>query len=83
MEKFKQIFYVVIGTLLCEGVILIFIKFLSDTTISVNATLMGAHNMTRYPGTLGFLLSTPWILYFVPAVIGIVLVVLILKRQSA
>ncbi len=82
MGKFKEIFYVIFGVALCEVVMLIFIKFVSDTTLTVNATLVGASNMSRYPGTLGFLLATPWILYFVPAIIGIVLIIIVLKRKA-
>lgn len=81
MSKPRMILLVVMGISLVYVMLSVFIKFLADTTVSVNAELAAAHNMTQYPGASGFLLASPWILYFAPAAIGIVLIVLILKRK--
>ena len=82
MSKFKSIALLIVGILMLYGVLAIFISFLADTTVSVNQSLNASTNMTAYPGTSGFLLSTPWVLYFVPAVIGIVWLVVILKKRE-
>lgn len=82
MSKTRAIAYVVMGITMVYLMLAVFIKFLSDTTVSVNAELAAAHNMSNYPGTSGFLLSTPWILYFAPALLGIILIVVILKRPA-
>lgn len=81
MNKFKAIAIIVIAVLLCYGVLAVFINFVADTTVSTNQALDAASNMALYPGTSGFLLSVPWILWFVPGVIGIVLIVVVLRSN--
>ena len=83
MTKFKSIALLIVGIAMLYGMLAIFISFLADTTVTTNATLEASSNMTQYPGTSGFLLSTPWLLYFAPAIIGIVWLVIILKRREA
>jgi len=82
MTKFKAIALLILGIGGCYVVLAIFIKFLADQTVSTNATLAASSNMAAYPGTSGFLLSTPWVLYFVPAIIGIIWLVVILKKRE-
>ena len=82
MSKAKSIALLVAGITICYIVLAIFIKFVADTALTTNATLHAGSNMTQYPGTSGFLLSTPWLLYFVPAIIGIVWLVIILKKRA-
>lgn len=82
MGKFKSIVWVMIGVGIVYVMLAIFIKFIADTTVSVNQALVAAHNMTQYEGTSGFLLATPWILYIAPAVLGIILIVVILKKGA-
>lgn len=82
MSKAKQIILIIVAITLLYVVLGIFIKFLSDQSISTNQALDAAHNMAQYPGTSDFLLAIPWIMYFVPAVIGIVWVVIVLKKEE-
>lgn len=82
MSKPRMIAYVIVGVAALYLMLAVFIRFLADTTVSVNAELAAGSNMTQYPGTSGFLLATPWILWFAPAVLGIVLIVIILKRKN-
>lgn len=81
MSKAKAIFGVIIGVIVCYGVLAVFVKFLADQSVTTNQALDVAHNMAQYPGTSGFLLSTPWIMYFVPTVIGIILIVMVLRQE--
>ena len=81
MDKYKAVGMVILGVLVIYGVLAIFISFLSDQTVATNAALAAASNMERYPGTSGFLLSTPWILYLLPAIFGIGWIIFILKRR--
>lgn len=83
MSKFRQVAWVIAGVTLLYVMLAIFIDFLAGITVSVNQALDVAHNMTQYEGTSGFLLATPWILYIAPAVIGIISIVVILKRKEA
>lgn len=82
MSKFKQVAWVVVGVTIVYIMLGIFIKFLADTTISVNQELAAAHNMSNYPGASDFLLAAPWLLYIVPAALGIIAIIVILKRRE-
>lgn len=82
MSKFKQIAWVIVGVSIVYVMLAIFIKFLADTTVSVNQQLAATSNMAQYQGTSGFLLASPWILYMAPACLGIIAIVVILKRRA-
>lgn len=82
MGKAKSIMWVIVGVGMVYAVLAIFIRFLADTSVSVNADMAAAHNMAQYPGASDFLLAIPWIAYILPAVIGIAIVVYILKRKE-
>jgi len=83
MEKIKTIGVIFILVGIVNLLLLITIPFLSDITVSTNLTLNATSNMSQYPGTSGFLLATPWILYFIPNVAGIIAIIIVLRRQSA
>lgn len=51
----------------------------ADMASSANVTISASSNMTNYPGLQGALLGSPLWLYFVPAVFGVVLIVLVLR----
>jgi len=83
MSKFKSISLLIVGVGMLYAVLAIFIGFLADTTISVNQSLAVAHNgLVAYPGLSGAILSAPWALYFAPAIIGIVWLIIILKQRN-
>ena len=69
----------IIGTYLF---LLVVMPIISDLALSANTTMNATSNMSLYPGTSGFLMSTPWILFFLPGVIGIALIVIILRQPS-
>lgn len=79
INKFGAISLVVAFIFIVYLILLIVIPWLAEITVSVNTTLDTSHNMSLYPGTSSFLVSTPWILFFAPAVFGIVTIVIILK----
>jgi len=83
VSKFKQVIWVILGVGMLYAMLAIFIKFLADTTVSVNQELAATSNMAAYPGTSDFLLASPWVLYIAPAVIGIITIVVVLKRREA
>ena len=71
---------VVIGMMIgCYLLLLVAMPILTDFASTANTTITASSNLSNYPGTQGFLLSTPWILLFVPAVIGMIVIVVILK----
>ena len=57
-------------------------NIVAPMALSANTTMNATSNMSLYPGTSGFLMSTPWILFFVPGTIGIALIVAILRMPS-
>lgn len=79
MNKIGAVVLVVVFVILTYLVMLVVIPWLSDITTSVNATLQATSNMSQYPGTSEFLVSIPLILYFVPATIGLAVIVFILR----
>ena len=80
MNKLGAIIIVVGVVMFCYLVILVVMPVLTDAVSTANTTIAASANLTDYPGTQGFLLSTPWILFWVPGVIGMILVVIILKQ---
>ena len=82
MNKIKAVGLLLLGIVSCYAVLAIFIKFLADQTVATNTALDTAHNMSLYPGTSGFLLSIPWVLYIMPAVVGIIWLIIILKKRE-
>jgi hypothetical protein len=61
-------------------IMMIVVPLLSDFASTANTTMSASSNMSNYPGTLEFLLSMPWILWFVPAALTVVAVIFILRQ---
>jgi len=57
-------------------------NIVAPMALSANTAMDASSNMSLYPGTSGFLMSTPWILFWIPGVIGLALVVAILRTPS-
>lgn len=82
MSKMGTLAWIIGIVIFVNLTLLIFIPFLADITVSTNLTLNATSNMSLYPGTSGFLLATPWILYFIPNVAGIIAVIVVLRQQN-
>jgi len=61
---------------------LIIMPFVSDMASTANVTMAASSNLTNYPGSAEAVLAAPWILWWVPGVIGMVLVVIVLKQPD-
>ncbi len=81
MSKLGILAWIIGLVIIVNLLLLITVPFLADITVSTNLTLNATSNMSHYPGTSGFLLATPWILYFIPNVAGIIAVIMVLRRQ--
>lgn len=79
MNKLGAVIVVLVLTTVVYIVMLVTMPVLVGVTETVNATMTASSNLTNYPGSQGFLLSTPWILWFVPGVISIAVIIGILK----
>ena len=82
MGKLGTLAWIIGLVIIVNLLLLITVPFLADIAVSTNATLNASTNMSLYPGTSGFLLATPWILYFIPNVAGIIAVIVVLRQQT-
>jgi len=82
MHKIGMLLTTIVIIIILNLILVIMVPFLADITVTVNTTLNASSNMSLYPGTSGFLLATPWIMYFIPNVIGVIVVIMILRRQD-
>ncbi len=80
MNKFKSIAIILAFVIIVYLLMMIFMPIVAGFAESTNAEMASSSNMTNYPGTAGFLTSMPWILWFVPGVIGMISIVVTLKR---
>ena len=81
MNKIGSVIIVVCLVIVCYLFMLIVIPGVVVPMVSTaNTTIAATSNVSDYPGTTSFLLSIPWILWFVPACIGTVVIVVLLKQ---
>jgi len=80
MNKFGHIAIVVGLVVMVYLILLITVPFLSSVAVDVSTNMSIDHNVTLYPGSVDILLLSPWLLFFVPAVIGLIAIVIILKK---
>ncbi len=80
MQKFGKILVTIGFVIAAYLLLLVVVPFIADVTVTANTTMNATSNMSLYPGTSGFMLATPWILFFVPGTIGIIAVIIILRQ---
>ncbi len=79
----NKIGHVIIVTLIVGAAMLLLLTFMpvvTEMANTANTTMSATSNMSNYPGTGEFMVAAPWLLFFVPPTIGMVVVVIILKR---
>ena len=81
MDKLGSVAWIIGGVIICYLLMLVFMPFLAETASTANTTMAATSNMSNYPGTSEAVLSAPWVLWFVPAVGGIIALVLVLRRR--
>lgn len=84
MDKFKF----VAGTIIAVGIIETMLSFMIPNILvpfvnTSNTTMAATSNMSNYPGTSDFLVASPWVLYFIAPVIGIIVIVAYLRFNKA
>ena len=80
MGKIGSVVIVVVIVIAAYLLLLVTVPILTDSVSTANITMHATSNMTNYPGTAEAVLAAPWVLFFVPGVIGLIAVVIILKR---
>lgn len=83
MNKFGAVVVVVFVIIIVYLILLVIMPILTSTALTANTTMNATSNMSLYPGTSGFLMSIPWIVFFVPGVIGIAIIVALLRTPSS
>lgn len=81
MNKLGALLVIIGGTVFAYVILTASHGAIRDMVSSANAS-MSSSNMSNYPGTQPMLLAMPWVLYFIPAVVGIAAVVWLLKFKK-
>lgn len=73
---------IVVGMIIAAYLLLLVVMpVLVDFSIAANTTAAASSDMSRMPGASETLIAAPWVLLFVPAGIGMIVIVVILKRR--
>ena len=80
MNKIASVAVVVVANIVLYLVLIATMPIISDAASTANTTMAATSNMSNYPGVGAGVLATPWLLFFVPGVIGIALIIIILKK---
>ena len=80
MNKLGAVIIVVAVVAACYLLLLVTMPILVDFASTANVTMAETSNLTNYPGAAEGVLMAPWPLFFAPAAIGIILIVMILRK---
>lgn len=80
MGKLGGVIIIVAAVIFVYLLVLVFQTVLVDAVSTANTTMAASSNMSNYPGTQEAVLASPWVLWFAPGVIGMIAVVIRLKR---
>lgn len=78
MNKIGWVAIIVALTAVSYLILMLVMPILVGVTTTVNATL--APTSANHPGAVEVIVATPWLMWWVPGVIGMILIVGILKR---
>jgi len=79
MNKVRAIVITIVIVIIVYLLLLVTMPVVSDLASTSNTTMAATSNLTNYPGAAEGVLAAPWVLYFVPGAIGLVVIVFILK----
>ena len=79
MGKFGVIALVIVGVAMCYLMMLFYMPVINLLVESANATFTAGVE-ARMPGSQSGLVAMPWILWWLPGTLGMVIVVVILKK---
>lgn len=72
---------IVVGVVIAAYLLLmVAMPVLVESVSTANVTMHATSNMSAYPGVAEMTVATPWIMFFVPGTIGIIVIVVILKK---
>ena len=79
MNKIGAVAIVIGLTFFLYLIVLVVMPVLTDLISTANATVTAESNWANYPGSQGAFLSIPWVLWFVPGTICMIIIVMILR----
>ena len=82
MSKLGSILLIICLMVGCYLVLTLVMPVITDLASSANATIAEITDPTDYPGAQEGVLAAPLIMYFVPAVVGVVAIILILRSEK-
>ena len=80
MNKLGAVAIVIGLTVALYLIVLVVMPVITDIISTANATVTAQSNWADYPGTQGALIAVPWIMWFIPGTISLIVIVIILKR---
>ena len=80
-KKIVQVFLVVGATVVAYLVLTVIMPVLTDMASTANTTMAASSNMSNYPGMAAATIGAPLWLYFAPAIVALVIIVLILRQK--
>ena len=80
MGKIWQVILIVSGVAALYLLMLVVMPVVADLATTANTTMNASVNMSLYPGASEGMMSAPWILWFVPGTIGMILIVATLRQ---
>ena len=61
--------------------LLVVMPILNTFAAAANATMDATSNMSLYPGTSEALIASPWVLFWVPGVLGMAAIFIVLRGE--
>ena len=80
MGKIWQVILIVSGVSMLYLLMLVIMPVVSSLASTANTTAAASVNVSLQPGSTSFLLSIPWICWWIPGTIGGIAVVAVLKQ---
>ncbi|MDD5702928.1 MAG: hypothetical protein PHU23_12865 [Dehalococcoidales bacterium] len=84
MNKIRSVFFIVVGVIVCYVFLIVCHPVIREAVDTSAATIQtnADYSTTKYPGAIEGLQAAPWVIFFVPAGVGGVALVLVLKRRN-
>jgi hypothetical protein len=82
MNKAKAVAWIVAGVVIFCLLLTLFMPIFTETASGANMTIAATSNWSDYPGSQGALLAMPWLIFFIPFIVGGVLIVIVLKKRD-
>lgn len=82
MTKLRDVGIIIVLVAVLYGLMALFMPIIADLSTDAQATMDAEHDMTDYPGSSEAMGSAPWLLWFVPALIGGVVIVIRLRAEN-